>query len=329
MDVRAPAEFEKGHIPGAKNLPLFSDDERAEVGTTYKQVGRTAAVQLGLYLVGPKLARLGETLQEWSSQCPGQPLRIHCWRGGMRSGSMAWLAETLDLQTVVLEGGYKRYRRWVLELMEQPWPIHLLGGRTGTGKTDLLLELAERGVAVVDLEGLAHHRGSSFGGLGLPAQPSTEAFENRIAAVLNEQRAAPQIWLEAESSSGRADPTDSTEMQAAPLLITRTVEERLDQLVQVYGVQDPDALAEATQRIDAYLQRTKAALEAIAAATGGACAQMLDYYDRCYDHELERHGQEESRTEPERQDLAGLSAAAAADQLIGSGLAARSAKQHH
>ena len=110
------------------------------------------------------------------------------------------------------------------------------------------------------------------------------------------------------------------------------MEERLDQLVQVYGVQDPDALAEATQRIARRLgpQRTKAALEAIAVRDWrGACAQMLDYYDRCYDHELERHGQEESRTEPERQDLAGLSATAAADQLIGSGLAARSAKQHH
>ena len=191
-------------------------------------------------------------------------------------------------------------------------------------------------MAVVDLEGLAHHRGSSFGGLGLPAQPSTEAFENRIAAVLDQQRAAPQIWLEAESIQvGRCRIPDGLwrQMQAAPLLeITRTVEERLDQLVQVYGVQDPDALAEATQRIARRLgpQRTKAALEAIAVRDWrGACAQMLDYYDRCYDHELERHGQEESRTEPERQDLAGLSAAAAADQLIGSGLAARSAKQHH
>jgi tRNA 2-selenouridine synthase len=293
-------------------------------------------VQLGLSLVGPKLALLGETLQEWSSQSPGQPLRIHCWRGGMRSGSMAWLAETLELQAVVLEGGYKSYRRWVLDLMEQPWPIHLLGGRTGTGKTDLLLALAERGVAVVDLEGLAHHRGSSFGGLGLPAQPSTEAFENRIAAVLNAQRAAPQIWLEAESVQvGRCRIPAGLwrQMQAAPLLeITRPVAERLDQLVEVYGVQDPEALAEATQRIARRLgpQRTTTALEAIAVRDWhGACAQMLDYYDRCYDHELERHGQEESLTPPERRDLAGLSATAAADQLIASGLATRSAKQHH
>ena len=143
VDVRAPAEFEKGRIPGAQNLPLFSDQERAEVGTSYKQQGRTAAVQLGLSLVGPKLAFLGEKLQTLSRSHPGQPLKIHCWRGGMRSGSIAWLAETLDLEVVLLEGGYKSYRQWVLALMEQPWPIRLLGGRTGTGKTDLLMALAE------------------------------------------------------------------------------------------------------------------------------------------------------------------------------------------
>ena len=127
VDVRAPAEFEKGRIPGAQNLPLFSDQERAEVGTSYKQQGRTAAVQLGLSLVWPKLAFLGEKLQTLSRSHPGQPLKIHCWRGGMRSGSIAWLAETLDLEVVLLEGGYKSYRQWVLALMEQPWPIRLLG----------------------------------------------------------------------------------------------------------------------------------------------------------------------------------------------------------
>ncbi|NBW62949.1 MAG: tRNA 2-selenouridine(34) synthase MnmH, partial [Synechococcaceae bacterium WB4_1_0192] len=168
VDVRAPAEFAQGHIPGARNLPLFSDEERAAVGTTYKQQGRTAAVQLGLELVGPKLAALGQSLSSWSSEANGQPLRLHCWRGGMRSGSVAWLADSLDLPVLLLEGGYKAYRRWVLEQLLLPWPIHLLGGRTGTGKTDLLLALERRGVAVLDLEGLAHHRGSSFGNLGLP-----------------------------------------------------------------------------------------------------------------------------------------------------------------
>jgi len=317
VDVRSPAEFAQGHIPGARNLPLFSDEQRAEVGTSYKQQGRQAAIQLGLSHVGPKLASLGEQLRQWSEQAPAVPLRIHCWRGGMRSASVAWLAETLELPSVLLEGGYKHYRRWVLALMEDPWPLRLLGGRTGTGKTDLLQALGSRGVAVIDLEGLAHHRGSSFGNLGMPPQPSSEHYENKIAAELSQLRSAPEIWLEAESAQvGRCRIPAGLwrQMQAAPLLeISRPIEQRLDQLVAVYGSQDPGALAEATQRIARRLgpQRTKAALEAIAIADWrGACAQMLDYYDRCYDHELQRQGllgQEE---------LGQMSAAEAADHLI-------------
>ena len=298
LDVRAPAEFAQGHIPGAINLPLFSDEERAAVGTTYKQQGRQAAVQLGLELVGPRLASLGASLSSHAAAAGEAPLRLHCWRGGMRSGSVAWLASSLDLPVQLLEGGYKAYRRWVLELLEQPWPIHLLGGRTGSGKTDLLLALQQQGVAIVDLEGLAHHRGSSFGNLGLPPQPSNEHYENRIAAVLDGLRGAEQIWVEAESVQvGRCRVPVGLwrQMQQAPLLeIRRPLEERLRQLVAVYGVQDPQELLEATQRISRRLgpQRTAAAVEAIERRDWReACRQMLDYYDRCYDHELERHGE--------------------------------------
>ncbi|WP_411869569.1 tRNA 2-selenouridine(34) synthase MnmH [Vulcanococcus limneticus] len=297
VDMRSPAEFAQGHIPGARNLPLFSDEGRAAVGTTYKQQGRQAAVQLGLQLVGPRLGELGASLSAWSLEAGGAPLRLHCWRGGMRSASVAWLAQTLDLPVALLEGGYKVYRRWVLELLERPWPLRLLGGRTGTGKTDLLLALARRGVAVLDLEGLAHHRGSSFGGLGLPPQPSTEHYENRIAAVLQGcDPATAEIWVEAESVQvGRCRVPAGIwrQMQSAPLLeVVRPLEERLRQLVAVYGAQDPEELAEATRRIARRLgpQRTAAALAAIAEGDwAAACRQMLDYYDRCYDHELERH----------------------------------------
>jgi tRNA 2-selenouridine synthase len=325
VDVRTPAEFAQGHIPGARNLPLFSDEERVVVGTTYKQQGRQAAVQLGLALVGPKLADLGASLTTWSAEAAGAPLRLHCWRGGMRSGSLAWLANTLGLPVLLLDGGYKAYRRWVLELLEQPWPIRLLGGRTGSGKTDLLLALQQRGVAVIDLEGLAHHRGSSFGNLGLPPQPSTEHYENRIAAGLDGLRGAEQIWVEAESAQvGRCRIPAGIwrQMQAAPLLeIQRPVQERLRQLVAVYGVQDPEELADATRRIGRRLgpQRTAAALEAIAAGDwSGACSQMLDYYDRCYDHELERHGTGQQQRLG-AVDLGLLEAEAAADALIESG----------
>jgi len=327
VDVRAPSEFAQGHIPGARNLPLFSDEQRAAVGTTYKQQGRQAAVQLGLELVGPRLGELGSQLSAWAEEAGGAPLRLHCWRGGMRSESVAWLASQLDLPVVLLEGGYKSFRRWALALFDTPWPIHLMGGRTGSGKTDLLLALAERQVAVVDLEGLAHHRGSSFGSLGMPPQPSSEHYENRIALALHGYREAEQIWVEAESVQvGRCRIPGGIwrQMQAAPLLeIRRPLEERLEQLVEVYGSQDPDALKEATERIARRLgpQRTAAALEAIEAQQWGEAArQMLDYYDRCYDHELERHGAADQHRLLGHEDLAGLSAEAAADQLISRGV---------
>ena len=323
VDVRAPAEFQQGHIPGARNLPLFSDEQRAAVGTTYKQQGRQAAVQLGLELVGPRLAELGAGLQNLADESGGAPLRLHCWRGGMRSESVAWLARQLDLPVLLLEGGYKSFRRWVLTQFEQAWPVHLLGGRTGCGKTDLLLALQQRGVGVIDLEGLAHHRGSSFGGLGLPPQPSTEHYENRLAMALQPLRGASQIWLEAESAQvGRCRIPAGLwrQMQQAPLLeISRPLEERLSQLVAVYGAQDPQALLEATQRIARRLgpQRTAAALEAIEQCHWSAAArQMLDYYDRCYDHELERLRRSDQPQPLGSHDLSGLSAEAAAEHLL-------------
>ena len=324
LDVRAPAEFAQGHLPGARNLPLFSDEGRAAVGTAYKQQGRQAAIQLGLELVGPRLAELGAALSAAAAEAHG-PLRLHCWRGGMRSESVAWLARQLELPVVVLEGGYKSFRRWVLGQLEQPWPVHLLGGRTGTGKTDLLLALRRRGVAVVDLEGLAHHRGSSFGGLGLPPQPSNEHYENRLALELERQRGARQIWLEAESAQvGRCRIPAGLwrQMQQAPLLeIRRPLEERLQQLVAVYGGQGQAPLREATERIARRLgpQRTAAALEAIDQGDwAGAARQMLDYYDRCYDHELARHGETDQRRLLGSHDLGGLDAEQGAERLLAS-----------
>jgi tRNA 2-selenouridine synthase len=316
LDVRSPAEFSQGHIPGAVNLPLFNDDERAEIGTLYKQQGRRPAVQRGLALVGPRLEAMADRLAQEAARHPGEPLRLLCWRGGMRSGSVAWLASQLELPVQLLEGGYKAFRRWTLELFEQPWPLRLLGGRTGTGKTELLLALAQRGVAVVDLEGLAHHRGSSFGALGLPPQPSSEHYENRLAIALDRLRGAGTIWLEAESVQvGRCRIPAGLwrQMKAAPALeVQRPFEERIAHLVRIYGVQDPAALAEATERIARRLgpQRTAAALAAIAERDWAtACAQMLDYYDRCYDHDLSSH-------RSEAVELGALSPEQAAEHLL-------------
>ena len=145
IDARTPAEFQQGHWPGAINVPLFTNEERHQVGLTYKQQGRLEAIELGLQLCGPSLAKLSAGLRT-AAGGPGEPLRLYCWRGGMRSNSMAWLASLSDHPVTVLEGGYKRYRRWVLDQFNTPWPLRVLGGRTGTGKTDLLLRSEERRV---------------------------------------------------------------------------------------------------------------------------------------------------------------------------------------
>ena len=296
VDVRTPSEFVQGHWPGALNIPLFTDAQRHQVGLTYKQQGRMEAIELGLKLCGPSLAELSVALGTAASG-PSNPLRIYCWRGGMRSNSMAWLAGLSDHPVVVLEGGYKSYRRWVLNCFEKSWPLRVLGGRTGTGKTDLLLELKSQGVGVIDLEGLACHRGSSFGSLGMPPQPTSEHYENKLAECLEalRQRGAGQIWLEAESIQvGRCRIPKGLfdQMQSSPVLeIQRSDRERVDRLVEVYSCHQKTELKEATERIQKRLgpQRTRQALEAIEAENWEvACQAMLDYYDSCYDRELER-----------------------------------------
>jgi tRNA 2-selenouridine synthase len=206
--------------------------------------------------------------------------------------------------------------------MVKPWPLQVLGGRTGTGKTDLLLELQKRGAAVVDLEGLANHRGSSFGGLGLPPQPSNEHYENLLAFALR-QCPSPSpgpVWLEAESAQvGRCRIPAGlwAQMGQAPAVeIQRPMDERVERLVAVYGALGQQPLREATERIARRLgpQRTALALSAIDHSNWAeACRQMLDYYDRCYDHDLGKRVQP-----PLRQfDLTGLNAAEAAALLLG------------
>ena len=236
----------------------------------------------------------------------------------MRSGSVAWLASTLDLEVVVLEGGYKSFRRWVLGQFERPWPVQLLGGGTGCGKTDVLHALAQQGGAMVDLEGLAHHRGSSFGGLGQPEQPSTEMFENELAQALVGQEGQAPLWLEAESVQiGRCRLPNGLwkQMQEAPVVVLqRPQQERIDALVALYGAEAHAGLLEATQRLQRRLgpQRTQEATGSIRAGDlGSACAVILDYYDRCYSYELNRRS-----TPITTLPVEGLSAAAVAHQLL-------------
>lgn len=314
LDVRSPGEYHHAHIPGAVSFPLFTDEERAAVGTCYKQQGRDEAVELGIGLVGPKSAQF---IQSAKAIAPDRRVRIHCWRGGMRSGAMGTLLEVAGFKVTLLEGGYKAFRRWARSTFSQPRPIFVLGGMTGSSKTEILHALARLGEPILDLENLANHRGSSFGALELPPQPDTEHFENLIALQWSQFDGTRPIWIEAESrrvGTCRIPEELFQQMEVAPTVeIIRPVDERLDHLVDIYGQASVESLVKATERIRKRLggQRTQAATEL--GKTGdyrGAAAIILDYYDRTYRYDLERRGKVIPQV-----DVTGLSHEAAARKL--------------
>ena len=299
IDVRSPSEYSQGHWPGAINIPLFSDKEREIIGKSYKKESRLKAIFNGLEFTLPKITKLLEIILRTAREDEGRDksLRIYCWRGGMRSKAFAWLAQTIGIKTYLLKGGYKKYRKWVLNQFEVDLPIRLIGGKTGTRKTDLLNLIKNQNIYVIDLEGIANHRGSSFGSLGMKEQPTTQQFENILAESLDEfnKSNAIEIWLEAESSNlGKCRiPTRLyTKMKEAPIIeIIKTKTERIDNLVKVYSQNSQDALKDAVNRIRKRLgpQRTEEALVAIEKKEWSkACKAMLDYYDRCYEYELKK-----------------------------------------
>ncbi|WP_225886589.1 tRNA 2-selenouridine(34) synthase MnmH [Leptolyngbya sp. PCC 6406] len=314
LDVRSPGEYAQGHIPGAMSFPLFSDDERAKVGICYKHQGREAAVELGFDLAGPKF---GGFLRQATELAPGRQVRVHCWRGGMRSGGVAWVLEMGGFQVTTLTGGYKSFRRWVRQRVAQPRPLIVLGGMTGTGKTLILHALAALGEPILDLEGWANHRGSSYGGLDMPPQPSNEQFENLVAMAWAALPLNRPLWVEAESRRiGLCRIPDELfqQMEAAPTLeITRPLAERLTILVDMYGSTDREALVVATQRIAKRLggQRTQAAIALLRQGDlRAAFTILLDYYDRTYRYDLERR----QKVIPQV-DLTGCDPTAAAQRL--------------
>jgi len=290
LDVRAPAEYAQGHIPGAVSLPLFTDEERARIGTTYKQVNPEKAVLLGLDFFGPKMRTMVEQAKKLA---PGQEVRLHCWRGGMRSGAVLWLLELGGLHVNLLDKGYKEFRQWVLAEMARPRQLRILGGYTGSGKTAVLHELARRGEPVLDLERLANHQGSSFGSLGQPAQPTQEQFENDLAAALAALPADRPIWVEDESRTigGLGIPsTFFAQMQAAPLLVLDVPRAaRVQYLAADYGRHDAGELANAVLRLRKRLGGlvTKEALGAIADNDMPRMVELvLAYYDKTYGYGL-------------------------------------------
>lgn len=304
FDVRSPGEYGHAHIPGAISLPLFSDEERKEIGTAYKQKSRETAVKIGLDYFGPKLRPLVETVEKALRQYrkerripPGTdvPVLLYCWRGGMRSGAVAWLLEFYGFTVCTLEGGYKMFRRQVLENFKQPYRLQLLGGFTGSGKTELLRGLHGQGELVIDLEELASHKGSAFGNIGMPDQPSQEMFENKLSEALRAQGPAilengdKRVWLEDESQRiGHVNiPHDFwNTMRKAPLFfLDIPFEERLRHIVAEYGSLDRERMLHAIGRISKNLGPQHAKEAAILLENGdtiGSFRILLKYYDKFY-----------------------------------------------
>ena len=291
LDVRSPSEFAHGHIPGAVSFPLFSDEERAIVGTTYKQKGQQQAVKIGLEITGPKMVDFITKAEVLGSKS----FRVHCWRGGMRSESVSWLLQQYGFETQLLEGGYKAYRQELLRYFSEDLPLRVVTGYTGSGKTRLLHELASAGEQVIDLEGYANHQGSSFGNQNCDEQPTTEQFQNDLFDAFMKLDQKRTIWLEDESICiGRVSLPEPlfTQMNASPHVqidVQKSI--RIENLMRDYGQIDKAKLAVATRSITKKLghKKAEAALGHIEVGEMQEAASIiLTYYDSSYRKSVER-----------------------------------------
>jgi tRNA 2-selenouridine synthase len=292
LDVRSPAEFAQGHIPGAVNLPLFTDEERAKVGIRYKNSGREFAVKLGLKIAGPKLPWYADEALRMAS---GHKALVHCWRGGMRSESIAWLLHMAGFEVQLLEGGYKSYRKYIRSKIASPAKLILVGGLTGSGKSAILKQLALSGEQVLNLETLASHKGSVFGGLGQPVQPTTEQFENNIFPIWKSFDLNKPIWIEDESRAiGSVNiPEDlfKAMMQSPVAVVELPIELRIQRLVAEYADMPAEGLAASIIRIRESLGglATKLALDSIEKGDFATTAALaLVHYDKAYSKSLAR-----------------------------------------
>ena len=327
LDVRSPGEYNHAHIPGAYSLPLFTDEERKIVGTAYKQQSREDAIKIGLDFFGKKMSKMVEEAEEIvgrlamtdgrnmnassrttaNEQWSPKQVIVHCWRGGMRSAGVAWLLDLYGFDVYTLVGGYKVFRRHVLNTFNQQFHFRILGGYTGSGKTYVLNGLEKIGEKIIDLEGLANHKGSAFGAIGQMPQPSQEMFENLLATELskkvsrlamadelhttdNEQRSAANvIWLEDESqrigSVNIPQPLWNTMRQSIIFFLEIPFEERLKHIVAEYGKLDKEKMVNAIIRIKKRLGglETKTAIGYLLDNDFHHCFEiLLKYYDKQY-----------------------------------------------
>lgn len=292
IDVRSPAEYEKGHITGSVNIPLFSDQERHFVGIEYKKMGKVEAIAKGLQFVGPKMQILAEQAKNLDKN---KARKIYCWRGGMRSEKMAWLFELLGMQCSILNGGYKSYRNKMLDDFIGIEHLTVLHGSTGCAKTEILQELSNLGEQVIDLEEIANHRGSTFGHLGKNEQPTSQQFQNNIHSRLLNFDFTKRIWVEAESLKiGNVNLPDTLWMKmkkADVIEIKMDTKIRANKLADDYGHFPLSDLLSGIERISDGLggDRTKLAMQNLKTGKLAQTAEiLLDYYDRTYEFTRQR-----------------------------------------
>jgi tRNA 2-selenouridine synthase len=298
LDVRSPSEYNHAHMPGAVSLPLFTDEERKVVGTTYKQQSREQAIKIGLDYFGPKMRLMVEEVEALVANIKkgnenvesNVNIHIYCWRGGMRSAAVAWLLNLYGFKVTVLNGGYKAFRNGVLQTFSKPFSLKVVGGNTGSGKTELLHELKNAGESVIDLEGIASHKGSAFGNIDMPPQPSQEMFENILATELNElEKEGKPIWVEDESQRiGNINIPIAfwNNMRHSPLyFLDIPFDERLIHIVEEYGKLNREGVKEAIIRITKRLGHLEAgkALQFLEEGNMHDCFSiLLRYYDKHY-----------------------------------------------
>ena len=316
IDARSEGEFAQSHIPGTYNLPILTNQERVIVGTLYKERGSQKATLKGFELVGPRFYLIQK---EALAKFPEKKIIVYCWRGGMRSQILSWLLEMVGFQVFRLKGGYKTYRTFTFGLIRKDWNLIVIGGKTGTGKTRILKELKAQGEQILDIEGLANHKGSSFGSIGQPPQPSVEQFENLFAEELRLLNPTIPTWVENESRKiGRLILADRfyDRMCQSPLIdIQKSEAERIELIAEEYADLPADELTAAVKRLSKRLGglRTTQAIEAIESGNHPEwIANLLIYYDKTYEFDLDKH----EETKRIQLDLSGMNPSQAASILL-------------
>ncbi len=291
IDVRSPAEFAQGHIPSAINMPLLSNEERALIGTLYKQESQEKALLEGLKITGPKFADfVSKAVKMTESE-----ISVYCWRGGMRSSFMASLFSLANLNVSLLDGGYKSYRNFSLDQFALPYELKILGGYTGSGKTEILQQLKDHGEQMIDLEQLALHKGSAYGSVGQTSpQPTNEQFENNIALCLSKLNPKHPIWVEDESRNiGRCKIPDElfSQMRESSLFVIHIDKDlRMKRLQDEYAPDGYAHLEEPTKKLERRLgnEKMREALQYIENEDPLFFSLLLEYYDKAYDQMIVR-----------------------------------------